>query len=276
MSTSSGCPGCAVVLQRHGHRRAVRDHRRRRRRRRRWQRRARLLDEHEVEGVDVLVAAGWRRGVPRARRRRCAPRAPPRRSPGRSLRSPRPDRHHSANPMIGGTLKRRPPPRGRRRDLVAIERVRHLVVTQHVGQREWLGHRFDVVEFELVDVGEVVDDVAEAPSPGRAPPRSAPAGEAERPWPPRRRKCGRTRGRIGVDGPGLRSHGSAWRGGPSDASVFGATSDLVEQPDEGSRLPGASRLVVVAASGVRRRPGRWWWAAAAAEVTPSRWIAHTV
>ena len=46
-------------------------------------------------------------------------------------------------------------------DLVTVERRLDHVVAEHVGQRERLSHRLDAVEVELVDVGEVLDDVAE-------------------------------------------------------------------------------------------------------------------
>ena len=71
-------------------------------------------------------------------------------------------RRHSASPMIGGTRKRPSTASGRGGEhLVAVEAGLDDVVAQHVAQRVRLRHRLDGGEVELVDVGEVLEHVAE-------------------------------------------------------------------------------------------------------------------
>ena len=64
--------------------------------------------------------------------------------------------------MIGGTLKRPSSTSGAAaRTSSRSSDGATTSSRKHVGQRERLSHRLDAVEVELVDVGEVVDDVAE-------------------------------------------------------------------------------------------------------------------
>ena len=64
--------------------------------------------------------------------------------------------------MIGGTRNRPSTASGAAASTSSRSRPGSLdVVAQHVGQRVRLGHRLDVAEGEAVDVGEVVEHVAE-------------------------------------------------------------------------------------------------------------------
>ena len=63
------------------------------------------------------------------------------------------DRRHAEASVLGGG--------GRGEHLVAVEAVHLDVVAHHVGDRRGVRHRLDAVEVERVDVGEVVEHVAE-------------------------------------------------------------------------------------------------------------------
>ena len=120
---------------------------------------ARLVGEHEVEGVDLGLARGDRGEVLARRTSTAVDARRPRTAAAISIAvAPR----QPSSPMIGGTRNRPSSAAGRRGEhLVAVEAGALDVVAQHVGERVRLGHRLDVGEVERVDVGEVVEHVAE-------------------------------------------------------------------------------------------------------------------
>ena len=119
---------------------------------------ARLVGEHEVEGVDLAVAGGdggevlvedvGGTALTRAHGGGdvdgCVHHLVMRQSD---------DRRHPEPPVDGV--------RCGGEHLVAVEAGELDVVAQHVRQRVRLGHRLDVTQGETVDVGEVVEHVAE-------------------------------------------------------------------------------------------------------------------
>ncbi len=116
----------------------------------------RLVGEHQVEGVDLVVACLDRREVS-LDDGRCGRRPEPYCFGDRGRRCGLAHRQ-SSSPMIGGTRNRWSSASGAAAEhLVAVEAVPHHVVAHHVGEMGRIVHRLDAVEVECIDLGEVVE-----------------------------------------------------------------------------------------------------------------------